>query len=148
MFKRILVAIDDSEPARRAVDAAEDLARRYGAQVRVVHVHRPLAITVASVGAEPLPGTLDDTDREVEALDRSQVEAIVDRLKAAGIDAVGTLATEAGPAGQAIAQVAAEHAVDLVVTGSRGRSQLSGLVLGSTAYQLIHLVQCPVLVVR
>ncbi|HVA21022.1 MAG TPA: universal stress protein [Candidatus Micrarchaeia archaeon] len=148
MFKRILVAVDDSDPANRAVDAAEDLARRYGAHLRVVNVHQPIALTIAAAGSMPLPGFVDDTDREVEALDRSQVAAIVDRLKAAGIDAEGTLVVEGGPVGQAIADVASQTAADLVVTGSRGRSQLGGLVLGSTAYQLIHLVQCPVLVVR
>ncbi len=56
--------------------------------------------------------------------------------------------TESGPVGQAIADMAEPHRVDLVVTGSRGRSRLGGLVPGSTAYQLIHLVRCPVLVVR
>ncbi len=148
MFKQILVAVDDSEPARRAVDAAEDLARRYGAHVRVVHVHRPIAVTVAAAGVMALPSELDTTEQEVESLDRQAVQEIVDRLRAAGIDADGTLVTEAGPVGQAIADLAATHKADLVVTGSRGRSQLGGLVLGSTAYQLIHLAACPVLVVR
>ncbi|HUY96483.1 MAG TPA: universal stress protein [Verrucomicrobiae bacterium] len=148
MFKKILVAADDSEPSRRAVDVAEDLARRYGAQVLVVHVHQPLAFTVAAAGGIPLPGAIDETDREVETLDRTYLSGIVDRLKAAGLEATGSLVTEAGPVGQTIAELVSEQRVDLVVTGSRGRSQLGGLVLGSTAYQLIHLVACPVLVVR
>jgi nucleotide-binding universal stress UspA family protein len=38
--------------------------------------------------------------------------------------------------------------VDVIVMGSRGRGDLAGLVLGSTAHKVIHLADRPVLVVR
>ena len=41
-----------------------------------------------------------------------------------------------------------EHDVDVIVMGSRGRGDLAGLVLGSTAHKVIHLTDRPVLIVR
>ncbi|HEY2688645.1 MAG TPA: universal stress protein [Streptosporangiaceae bacterium] len=43
---------------------------------------------------------------------------------------------------------AQEHDVSVIVMGSRGRGDLAGLVLGSTAHKVIHLADRPVLVVR
>jgi nucleotide-binding universal stress UspA family protein len=43
---------------------------------------------------------------------------------------------------------AREHDADVIVMGSRGRGDLAGLVLGSTAHKVIHLADRPVLVVR
>jgi len=44
--------------------------------------------------------------------------------------------------------MAREHDAGVIVMGSRGRSDLAGLVLGSTAHKVIHLADRPVLVVR
>lgn len=55
------------------------------------------------------------------------------------------------PRGQVAAEIAAaaaEHGADLVVLGSRGRSDLGGLLLGSVSQRVVELVNCPVLVVR
>src|SRR5215813_13033663 len=43
---------------------------------------------------------------------------------------------------------AQEHGADVIVMGSRGRGDLAGLVLGSTAHKVMHLADRPVLVVR
>jgi nucleotide-binding universal stress UspA family protein len=45
-------------------------------------------------------------------------------------------------------QDAREHDVDVIVMGTRGLTDLTGLVLGSTAHKVIHLADRPVLVVR
>ena len=47
-----------------------------------------------------------------------------------------------------IVQDAKEHEVDVIVMGSRGLTDLAGLVLGSTAHKVIHLADRPVMVVR
>jgi len=53
-----------------------------------------------------------------------------------------------GYAAREIVQDAKELDVDVIVMGSRGRGDLAGLVLGSTAHKVIHLTDRPVLVVR
>lgn len=53
-----------------------------------------------------------------------------------------------GGVAAAIAAAAAEHGVDLVALGSRGRSDLGGLLLGSVSHEVLARVSCPVLLVR
>jgi nucleotide-binding universal stress UspA family protein len=43
---------------------------------------------------------------------------------------------------------AIEHDADVIVMGSRGRSDLVGFILGSTAHKVIHLTDRPVLIVK
>ena len=59
---------------------------------------------------------------------------------------VGT--TLFGYAARNIVDDAKEHDVDVIVMGSRGRGDLAGLILGSTAHKVIHLTDRPVLIVR
>ena len=59
---------------------------------------------------------------------------------------VGT--TLFGYAARNIVDDAKEHDVDVIVMGSRGRGDLAGLILGSTAHKVIHLADRPVLIVR
>ena len=53
-----------------------------------------------------------------------------------------------GHAAREIVEDADEHDVDAIVMGSRGRSDLEGLVLGSVAHKVLHLSKRPVLIVR
>jgi len=53
-----------------------------------------------------------------------------------------------GYAAREIVNDAKEHDADVIVMGSRGRGDLAGIVLGSTAHKVIHLTDRPVLIVR
>ena len=77
------------------------------------------------------------------------VEAAVGKLAAAGVKAHGDVGTTLfGYAARNIVDDAKEHDVDVIVMGSRGRGDLAGLILGSTAHKVIHLADRPVLIVR
>jgi nucleotide-binding universal stress UspA family protein len=87
----------------------------------------------------------DETEREAT----SMIEAAVDKLTAAGVKAHGHVGTTIfGYAARSIVDDAIENDVDVIVMGSRGRGDLAGLVLGSTAHKVIHLTDRPVLIVR
>ena len=139
MFDRILVAIDHSEISDRALAAARDLALPSKGEVWVLHLlEREITAKSGVVWS-------DETAAEASA----QVAAAVDKLTAAGVKAhshVGT--TIFGYAARSIVDDAIEHHVDVIVMGSRGRGDLAGLVLGSTAHKVIHLTDRPVLIVR
>jgi nucleotide-binding universal stress UspA family protein len=139
MYDKILVAVDHSEISDRAVLAARDLALLSKGEIWVLHLReREIAARTAIVIA-------DETQDEAKA----SVDAIVDKLAAAGVKAHGEVRnTLFGYAGREIVDDAMQHGVDVIVMGSRGRGDLAGLILGSTAHKVIHLADRPVLLVR
>ena len=73
----------------------------------------------------------------------------VEKLAEAGVKAHGEVRTTLfGYAARDIVDDAIEHDADVIVMGSRGRSDLAGFILGSTAHKVIHLTDRPVLIVR
>jgi nucleotide-binding universal stress UspA family protein len=135
MLERILLAMDESEHARKAVPAAVELARAGGGTVHVLHV-RELAFARATV--------VGDSKEEAQQL----VDGVVEELKQAGVVAEGSVRTStAGPA-RAILEHARDLDATIIVLGSRGLGALGGLLLGSVAHKIIQLATCPVLVVR
>jgi nucleotide-binding universal stress UspA family protein len=139
MYDKILVAVDHSEISDRAVLAARDLALLSKGEVWVLHLREREIVTKTAIVVA------DETADEA----RASVAVIVDKLTAAGVKAHGELRnTLFGYAAREIVDDAIQHGVDVIVMGSRGRGDLAGLVLGSTAHKVIHLADRPVLVVR
>ena len=139
MFDKILVAVDHSEISDRALDAARDLALLSKGEVWVLHMREREVAVKTSVSLS------DESMDEASAA----VAAAVDKLTAAGVKAHGDVGTTLfGYAARNIIDDAKEHDVDVIVMGSRGRGDLAGLILGSTAHKVIHLADRPVLIVR
>jgi nucleotide-binding universal stress UspA family protein len=139
MYDKILVAVDHSEMSHRAVLAARDLALLSKGEVWVLHLREREIATKAAVVMT------DETAQEAEA----KVAAAVDVFTQAGVKAHGEVRpTIFGYAAREIVDDAIEVGADIIVMGSRGRSDIAGLLLGSTAHKVIHLSDRPVLVVR
>lgn len=137
MFEKILLAVDGSEPANRAARAVADLATRLHSEVLVLHA-REREITWTGGF---------DLETPVEAVDL--VDRIVRDLKDAGVSARGEVRDGLyGQAAREVIETAKATGADLIVMGSRGLSDLKGLLVGSVAHKVIHLAGCPVLVVR
>jgi nucleotide-binding universal stress UspA family protein len=118
--------------------AAKDLATLSKGKVWVLHLREREVI--AQLGRVP-----SESDQEAHQAVTDGVAA----LKAAGIDADGEVReTIFGHAAREIVADAKEHNADVIVMGSRGRSDFAGALLGSTAHKVIHLTDKPVLVVR
>jgi nucleotide-binding universal stress UspA family protein len=139
--KKILVAIDGSDAALKAVHVACEIAGAAKADVTVAHVTTPL----------PFLASLDQSNianirlREGEWSERVLQEG-VEKAREAGVEA--TKAFLAGSAAEAIANHASEKGFDLVVIGSRGRGEVSRTVLGSVSNRLVHICNKPILIVR
>lgn len=138
MFEKIVLAVDGSEPAGRALEAAANLAGCSGGEIVVVHVVERVA------GGRGGPF-------EVEAPEegRSILDEAVRTLKERGVNVRGEVrhAFAGRVAKEILDVVGAEHA-DLVVMGTRGLSDWEGMLVGSTAHKILHLGSSPVLVVR
>lgn len=138
-IRRVVVATDFSEAAARGVAWAAAIARAHGAKLALVHSVEP-PLPAAELAAPPPPQVMADL-----------LAAAQESLqKAAGRLADLTVETQVieGLAGSAVATFAEETGSDLLVTGTRGKTGLSHLLLGSTAERLVQRAHCPVLAVH
>ena len=139
MYDKILVAVDQSPVSDRAVLAARDLAQLSEGEVWVLHVRE--SGLGGKAGALPPRETPDEAGAEVAAC--------VEVLTQAGVKAHGMVKSAMyGHAAREIVADAIELDCGVIVLGSRGRGDLAGLVIGSTAHKVIHLADRPVLIVR
>jgi nucleotide-binding universal stress UspA family protein len=139
MYEKILVAVDHSEVSERALEAARGLASLSHGEVWVLHLREREAMGKT--------GMLTSTESSDEAA--AAVSTAVEQLTQAGIKAHAVVRdTVFGYAAREIVSDAAGLGADVIVMGTRGRGDLAGLVLGSTAHKVIHLADRPVLVVR
>lgn len=137
MFQRILLAVDGSEHSLRAVPVAGHLARRYEGEVIVLHVREHELTWGADIDIE--------TDHEAAKL----VDDVVRELKEQGTNVRGEVVrVPHGNAAKAIVDTAHREGMGLIVMGSRGLSEWGRLLMGSVADKVMHLAECPVLVVR
>jgi nucleotide-binding universal stress UspA family protein len=136
----IVVGVDESKHARRALEWAADEARIRGARLRIVHAYQV-----------PVSEIVHRADQYISLHDVHEAEArkvLDDALKnardlAPQLDIVGD-AVEAPPAR---ALVEASKEADMIVVGSRGRGGFAGLLLGSVGQQTVHHATCPVVVI-
>jgi nucleotide-binding universal stress UspA family protein len=138
IYEKLLVAIDYSKASEHVLEAARDLALLSRGEVWVIHLREREVM--------PRAGVIE-TESGDEA--QAQADAAVAELTDAGIKAHGIVRhTVYGYAAREIVEDAKNLDVSVIIMGSRGRSDLAGLVLGSTAHKVIHLADRPVLVVR
>lgn len=139
MYEKILVAIDHSEISSQVLEAAKGLAALSHGEVWVLHLReREMS------GRGGMMTSSESADEATEAVNTAAAA-----FTKAGIKAHGVIRnTVFGYAAREIVDDAKEHGVDVIVMGTRGRGDLAGLVLGSTAHKVIHLADRPVLVVR
>jgi nucleotide-binding universal stress UspA family protein len=137
MFKRILVAIDASDYSRLVIPTAMEVARRFQSEVFVLHVSEHDRGRAAAYSME--------TPAEATRLVADAVKSMQD----AGIIAKGEVHdVAAGHVAKNIVETADELGSGLIVMGSRGLSDVQGLLLGSVTHKVIQLAPVAVLVAR
>lgn len=140
MFHRILVALDGSDHAERALSEAIDLAESQGGFLTLLSVAHQAIIPNIGPYFVPLPD--DETlRRQAEQTVAEAAQRVPSRLSKRTVVRFGR------PADEILAQVEeGEH--DLVVMGSRGRGAASSLLLGSVSTSVCHRAHVPVLIVH
>jgi len=142
-WRRILCAVDLSEPSRAALRDAAQIARDCNAELTLLHVSK---IGKPMTGADPFVPDIDTVMRE----DREALEAELQpwREEAARIaDRAVTVTVVHGSPADEIVKFAGER-FDLVVVATHGRTGVRRLVLGSVAEHVVRESSVPVLVVR
>ena len=137
MFRHILVAVDGSTYSLQALPTAIEVARKFGSDVFVLHV------------SEHDRGRAVAYSLETPADAIRLVADAVKTIRDADITANGELRNmAAGHVAKAIVETATAKNIDLIVMGSRGLSDVQGLLLGSVTHKVIQMVNIPVLVDR
>ncbi len=138
-LQKILIAVDGSEHSKRAVEYAIELLKMLQADIILIHCHR----TYPTLLGEPyLQKAINKINQEAETL----VKPFRELFRKANI-AITERIME-GRAGEVIVAVADTEKADLIIMGSRGLSDLEGLIVGSVTHRVLHAASCPVLVVR
>lgn len=144
MFIRIVVPLDGSSLAERALPIAEHLAQACGAQLRLVFVHH--AVPVSALPPD-IAGTAAGYDQYARAMEEQYLRETAARL----CDTRGIAADFAlleGPVGRTLAAEATAFGADLVVMTTHGRGAVSRFWMGSVADELVRTLDIPVLLVR
>lgn len=140
----ILVPTDGSDHACRAAAFAVSLAASTGAEVTVLHVVQLTpseAIGMARNEDEDFHHQLAEMGRPVLQHTGEAMGAPPEPLRIQEV-------VEVGHAADVILGYASSHHVDLIVMGSRGRSALQHLLLGSVSDKVVRRAGCPVTIVR
>ncbi len=137
--KKIVVAIDGSKHSDKVIDTAIEYAKLLRAKVVLVHCHKKFPTIL---GEPHRNEAIVSTLRKAEAT----IAPFTKRLHEADIAYEERLMEE--PAGSVIPDVAKIEKCDLIIVGSRGRTNLEGLLLGSVTNRVLHTTSCSVLVVK
>lgn len=150
MFKHLLVPVDGSDHANRAIDIAADLAKHYGAKLTLIHV-------LTRVGDYRVPEELKAFERIehmrvtthdlIEAGGREILQNAEKRAREKGATDC-TCVLETGDPARLIEHTAENQGVDLIVMGRRGLGDLAGLLLGSVSHKVAQAVDCCCLTVK
>ena len=139
-FKRILVAVDDSLPAKWAAEVAAKLAVTSGAKLALVHAIRSAPDRCFGTG-DGITEPLDVLRQRASDLLRSVEGGLPGGPCAEKKLVAGTEPT------REIVQAALDWGADLIVIGTHGRGRFSNFILGSTAEAIIRRATCPVLTI-
>jgi nucleotide-binding universal stress UspA family protein len=143
----VLCAVDFSADSEAALLWAAAQAAREDARLAVLHVvHDP----ASSPGFYRKP--LGDWLRPMVDVAQEMFDEFVARVRdrhpqAPGLDRIEKIVVTGLPSGR-IAEVAAETGADLIVVGSRGRTGLPHVMLGSVAERVVQIARAPVTVVK
>lgn len=145
MYK-ILVPIDGSEPASRAVQEAVSIASgKKDAEITLIYVSpSPVYFPFYSM----VGPSLDADVKEIEEKEGNQM--LDDIIEKASKNTKVTFRKKHlyGIAAQEICDYANDTKKDLIIMGNRGMGAFGQVILGSVSNKVLHLAQCPVMIVK
>jgi nucleotide-binding universal stress UspA family protein len=150
MFTHLLVLVDGSEHAKRAVQAAADLAQRYGAKLTLMHV-------LSQSGSLAVPEELKAyselehiriTERDLIQTAGNEILKNAETLARKNGATKCQIVLKTGDPATCITNHVKKNGVDLVVMGRRGLGDLAGLFLGSVSHKVAQATDCTCLTVK
>jgi nucleotide-binding universal stress UspA family protein len=140
MFRKILIAFDGSEGAKKALRAGIDLAKRYEAELHSISVEEHLPHYAATVG-EIIEAKQEATDYFRRVTAEAEAAAAADGVRL-------TPHVMPGHEVETIVKFVKDRGFDLLVIGFMGHSRVFERIWGGTSQNLARLAPCTVLVVK
>ncbi len=137
--QRILNPVDGSDHSIHSTKYAIEMASVFEAQIILLHCHERFPIVLA----EPyFQEAVNSINKEAEVM----IQPFAEMLEQSEVSF--DIRILEGTPGNKIPDVARIEKIDLIVMGSRGVSDFSGLLLGSVAHQVLHKSDCPVFITK
>ena len=146
-FERIMVAVDFSAISSQLVRYARDLGHKVGAEIHLANVINQRDIQAIQRVAEATSAfSLPD---QIESLRADRLAGLARLLTDLDIPPDGIHRhVRTGIPYEALTDTIRELDADLLIMGTRGRGQFSGMLFGSTAARMLHKCPVPLLTVR
>ena len=147
MLNNILVPVDGSEHALKAIKLAGDLAEKYRSNLTVLHVRSKNVPEDIRIFAEMEFSAKERQDMGgiLEKASEKVIKELIAEAKL--VRSPQTLVLLGDPAA-VIVEYAKKNDIDAVVMGSRGMSDLKGLLVGSVSHKVSNLVECTCIMVK
>ena len=151
LFSKILVPIDGSEPSFHAARIASHIADKFQSEIIVLYVVvSPSKSEYANLTGLVTPKQIDMIIENAKKESKNWFKRIEDMVKEENSNikiSMKVILTGVAVYGEVI-QYAQQESIGLIVIGTRGRSGIKKLLLGSTASGVVTYANCPVLVTK
>jgi nucleotide-binding universal stress UspA family protein len=142
MIKKILVPVDGSSTALRALEFAMEVARNVDAEIIVMNIDIPYDLSRIK------PKLKDADGKDIESKKLSPLEEAKRAVEKAGFAKISyKKMVDIDPAERIVSE-AEKSAVDLIIMGNRGMGVLAGFFLGSVSTKVSQTAHCPVTIVK
>ncbi|MBM7096442.1 MULTISPECIES: universal stress protein [Alteribacter] len=140
-YTNILVAVDGSDEAKRALKKASVMAKEYGSNLFIAHIIDTR--TFASV---------DHYDRtivkEAEEYANKMLDSYQKQVQEMGVKNVRLITDYGSPKVKITKDIASKYEIDLIVTGATGLNAVERFLIGSVSEYITRHAKCDVLIVR
>lgn len=176
MIKTILVPTDGSSHAKKALDLAADIAEKYDARIVILHILlrytsasdievlcrenampdalakkleglRKARLEMEVAAYEPGPIFMHIPDGVLKDVGDLVIENARQRAESKGVKNIATQIVDGSPADKIIAVAEKENA-DMIVMGSRGLGNITGIFVGSVSHKVSNLSKCTCVTVK
>ena len=153
MYKKVLVAIDGSEPSNNALDHAVEIANKFEAKLIMIAVIQRVMIPIfpdEGFGGVPLSAAKDMAQYQdkMRLVYQNVLDESVAKIKAEHPNLEVEAILKEGRPSAMITDYAENDGVDLIVMGSRGIGGYTGWILGSTSRKVVDSCTRPILIVK
>lgn len=145
MYSKILVPVDGSERAAKAVTHTVELAQKLGAKVTLMHVIPSLPPYV-NTAVDRLGQAQQSILEELMNSGQEMLRELQSSIAGKGLE-VELFTIVGQPADEILEKARAEN-YDLIVVGSRGLGEIKGYLMGSVSNRVSRHASCPVLIIR